>query len=82
MIHSSSKGLDAENFLEIDDFYVCKRPCLDEFLMNCSKDFKLAIWSAATQDYVAQIVEKIIPETLNLEFGWSRSKSSGITFDN
>jgi RNA polymerase II subunit A small phosphatase-like protein len=38
------------------------------------KDFLLAIWSSASDDYVEAIAEKIIPENIDLEFIWGRSR--------
>ena len=37
-------------------------------------DFLLAIWSSASDDYVEEIVKRIIPKEIELEFVWGRSR--------
>lgn len=51
------------------DFKVCgynvvKRPYLEEFLINCSVNFRIAIWSSASDDYVQEVVNRIMPDSV------------------
>lgn len=55
-------------------FFVYKRPGLKDFLLSVKDDFKLAVWSSASDDYVESIASNIFPENLNLEFIWGRSR--------
>ena len=63
------------------DFKVCgynvvKRPYLEEFLINCSVNFRIAIWSSASDDYVQEVVNRIMPDSVKPEFIWGRSKAT------
>jgi len=56
------------------DFFVYKRPGLSDFLYSIKEDFKIGVWSSASDDYVLNIVSNIFPEEIKLEFIWGRSK--------
>ncbi len=66
--------MDIKPDFQIFDYNVYKRPYLREFLSAIKNDFLLAIWSSASDDYVDGIVEQIIPEDIELEFIWGRSR--------
>lgn len=51
---------------------VYKRPNLDEFLKRCAVHYRIAIWSAGRRDYVFDVISQIVPETMPLEFVWTR----------
>lgn len=75
LIHSSEKkltGIDPD--FSVGQFYVYKRPYLDEFLQYCNQHFRLAVWSSASYNYVKEIVINIIPSDIKLEFTWGRNR--------
>jgi carboxy-terminal domain RNA polymerase II polypeptide A small phosphatase len=73
LIHATKKQLsDAPDFI-VFDYFIYKRPHLDAFLQQCQEDYTLAIWSSASDDYVKEIVKKIIPNTIELAFVHGRT---------
>ena len=74
LIHSTVDELDRKADFTIYRYHVYKRPFLEEFLDQVKDDFLLAVWSSASDDYVEEIVKRIIPEEIKLEFVWGRSR--------
>jgi carboxy-terminal domain RNA polymerase II polypeptide A small phosphatase len=74
IIHATRTELSREPDFMVFDYFVYKRPHLDTFLAMCSEIYQLAIWSSASDGYVEEVVKKIIPPTITLEFVWGRSK--------
>ena len=76
LIHADKGDCAFTHDFEVFDYKVVKRPYLNDFLENCSKDFRIAIWSSASDEYVDEIVRIIKPDFLNLEFVWGRSRAT------
>ena len=74
LIHATRIKLSREPDFMVFDYFVYKRPHLDTFLTACAEIYQLAIWSSASDDYVAEVVKMIVPPTISLEFTWGRSK--------
>lgn len=74
LIHATRQELSQAADFEIFNYKVYKRPYLDEFLKAISNDFLVAIWSSASDDYVEEIAKRIIPNEVELEFVWGRSR--------
>ena len=74
LIHASERKLDSGEDFRIFDYYVYKRPYLDTFLKTVHQVFLLALWSSASDEYVEAIAQKIIPNEIDLEFVWARSR--------
>ncbi len=74
LIFATDKELGQSSDFTIFDYYVYKRPYLDEFIEAIKDDFLLAIWSSASDDYVEAITKQIIPQEIDLEFVWARSR--------
>ena len=74
LIHATTEELDRKADFRIYDYHVYKRPFLSAFLDQVKDDFLLAIWSSASDDYVEEIVKRIIPSEIELEFVWGRSR--------
>lgn len=55
-------------------YHIYKRPFLDEFLAVCAEHFRLAVWSAASADYVECIAAHLFRELPPPEFVWSRNR--------
>lgn len=63
-----------EEDFRVADYYIHKRPFLDDFLNNSAKYFNIAIWSSASDDYVTEIANNICPDSIDLKFVWGSSK--------
>lgn len=74
LIHASPDKLDKEPDFMVLEYFVYKRPFLNEFLDMVKKDFLVAVWSSATEDYVHEIVKNIFPFDYPLEFIWGRKR--------
>ncbi|MCO6163502.1 HAD family hydrolase [Flavobacterium sp. NRK F7] len=74
LIHATKKKIHEKYSFQVFNYFVYKRPFLDVFLSELKNHFKVAVWSSASDDYVAEIVAKIFPENYPLEFVWGRSK--------
>ena len=53
---------------ELEKYKVYVRPGLNKFLNELKQNFRVAVWSSASDDYVKKVVEKIFPDDYNLEF--------------
>lgn len=54
------------------DYMVWVRPYLNEFLYYLKENFKIAVWSSASQIFVEEIINKVFPKDIELEFLWNR----------
>ncbi len=74
LIHASEHKLEHKPHLVLGEYLVYKRPYLDEFLHESSRYFDLAVWSSASEGYVSGVVREVIPDSLELQFAWGRSR--------
>jgi len=74
LIHATDKALNLPIDFKVFNYNVYKRPFLDEFLAAIKNHFLLALWSSASDDYVIEIANQIIPKEMSLEFIWGRSR--------
>jgi len=76
LIYATDRPSNAHWDFEVQKYKVFKRPGLDSFLKELRKQFKVAVWSSAGDEYVAQVVGSIFPKGYPLEFVWGRSKAT------
>jgi RNA polymerase II subunit A small phosphatase-like protein len=74
LIHATKEQLNQKHDFKIEDYYVYKRPFLDEFISEIKLSFKIGIWSSASDQYVERIVQEIFDEEYPLEFIWGSSR--------
>ena len=74
LIHATKKELSREHDFMIFGYFIYKRPHLDSFLSKCHQNYKLAIWSSASDEYVHEVVKRIVPNDIPLQFVWGGSK--------
>jgi carboxy-terminal domain RNA polymerase II polypeptide A small phosphatase len=74
LIHASGQPLSRPADFQVYNYFVYKRPYLQEFLLGCSQHFQLAVWSSASDDYVEEVVKWIFPPEIPLAFVWDRSR--------
>ncbi len=60
------------DFMVLGKFYIYKRPGLDSFLSAVAERFQLAVWTSATADYAHEVIARILPPTVKLEFAFCR----------
>jgi TFIIF-interacting CTD phosphatase-like protein len=58
----------------IGPFHVYRRPHLERFLTGAAEEYDLAVWSAATPDYVRAAVAAVVPRDIQLAFVWGRDR--------
>lgn len=74
LIHASEGPLGWEHDFLVGPYRVHRRPHLDEFLTSCSEAFRLAVWSSASDDYVREVVGRIMPPGVDLAFAWGSGR--------
>ena len=74
LIHATEEPLGRSHDFVVGPFFVHRRPHLSEFLASCSACFCLAVWSTASDDYVREVVGRIMPPGIDLAFDWGRSR--------
>lgn len=74
LIFASGEVLERDADFTFDEYHIYKRPYLNEFLISLSRNFLLAIWSSAGDDYVAYVADQIKPVDLTFEFVWGYSR--------
>lgn len=74
LIFSTEEPLARPPDHRVGPFHVYIRPHLHRFLTEIAEDYELAVWSAATEDYVQAVVRAVTPTDVELAFVWSRSR--------
>lgn len=75
LIYGSQSKLErAEDFI-VFDYFIYKRPKLDEFLIDLSKHYQIAVWSSAGEEYVQEVSKYIKPDSVKFQFIWSRDRA-------
>ncbi len=76
LIFGSTQKLDRPFDFTVFNYFIYQRPYLKEFFERIKDHFLIALWSSADDEYVEEIAKKIIPEDIELEFVWARSRCS------
>lgn len=76
LIHATNNPNRKEWDFELFDYKIYKRPYLSKFLEELKKDFEVAVWSSASDDYVNEVVKIIFPDDYPLKFVWGRSRAT------
>ena len=71
LLHATETRLALAPDFMVAEYYVYRRPGLNEFLNSASEDYRLAIWSSATEGYVRDCVANV--GALSLAFGHYRN---------
>lgn len=74
LLHGRETPLDRKEDFKVFSFFIYKRPYLEAFLDALKENFLVAVWSSASDNYVAKIVQHIFPNDYPLEFVWGRSR--------
>lgn len=76
LIYATKPKLSRDEDCKVFDYYVYLRPNLETFLDQVKMNYKLAIWSSASDDYVSEVVKQTILNKYEFEFVWGRSKAT------
>ncbi|MFP2907054.1 NIF family HAD-type phosphatase [Pyxidicoccus sp. 3LFB2] len=74
LLHAREAPLERAADFHLFGYSVYLRPHLERFLTECAARFRLAVWSSASDDYVAEVVRRSFPPALRPEFVWGRSR--------
>lgn len=76
LVFATTKQLERAADFEVFNYYIYKRPYLKEFINSVNKDYQLAVWSSASDDYVQEVTQEIFSKDIDLKFVWGRSRST------
>jgi TFIIF-interacting CTD phosphatase-like protein len=74
LIFAEETPLERRADFLVGQFFVYKRPHLQEFIKFCTENFEVAVWTSSTRNYATKIVEEIFPNANELVFFWSRER--------
>jgi RNA polymerase II subunit A small phosphatase-like protein len=74
LIHASHTELNYTPHFRFNAYFVYERPGVRSFLHNIFQHFTIGVWSSASDDYVTEIVNHIMPATIEPAIIWGRSK--------
>lgn len=74
LIHSRTIGSEHEHDFRCSNYYVYKRPNIDQFLDFIALHFEVGIWTSANSEYAKCIISNIFPADYKLNFIWSRER--------
>ena len=75
LIYATKNRLGIKHDFELGDYFVYKRPHFDKFIDYIDKNFRFAIWSSATDNYVNEMTKKLEVDEKAI-FCWARSKAT------
>lgn len=76
LVHASEVPLGRAADFRVGPYHVYRRPHLDEFLDICARDFQVAVWSSASDNYAEAVVREIFPPERLPLFVWGRSRAT------
>ena len=74
LIYATRQPLRRQADFRLAAYHVYRRPHLSAFLEAVHEVYLLAVWSSASDSYVAEMVQRIVPSEIPLEFAWGRSR--------
>ncbi len=80
LIHATEEKLEREADFIVGQYFVYRRPFLDEFLEFCFANFEIAVWTSSTRKYATEIIENILDSEYQTAFFWARERCT-IGFD-
>ncbi|MCF8277302.1 MAG: HAD family hydrolase [Flavobacteriales bacterium] len=75
LVYATRSRLENEEDFKMGDYFVYKRPFLEEFIRYVTTNFDMAIWSSASDTYVEEITERL-NLTREAKFCWSRKQAT------
>lgn len=76
LIHASYSELATVADYCFDEFWVYRRPYLNEFLLESARHYELAVWSSASDAYAEELVDVFVRPVVPLAFCWGRRRGT------
>jgi RNA polymerase II subunit A small phosphatase-like protein len=73
LIYGSTTPSASEPDFRCGDYFIHKRPFVDEFIGACSRPYALAVWTSSTSDYARCLTQRLFVD-VPLEFLWARDR--------
>ncbi|NOT63789.1 MAG: HAD family hydrolase [Acidobacteria bacterium] len=70
---SEARLAQAEDFV-VGDYFVYLRPQVKTFLLFCQTHFDVAVWTASTESYAAEMIARLFANSTTLRFVWGRKR--------
>lgn len=70
LVYATHERGEIDPDFRLFDYYVKKRPHLDEFLDRIFALFDVAVWTSSGSSYAAQLVSRLFPDPDKLQFVW------------
>lgn len=80
LIYATETNLEHDFDFIVGQYFVYKRPFLDDFLKFCLENFEVAVWTSSTRNYATQIIDNIFDYKDEISFFWARERCT-ISFD-
>lgn len=80
LIHAAERKLERDFDFIVGQYFVYKRPFLNEFLEFCFENFEVAVWTSSTRNYAEKVIENIFGYRHSVSFVWARERCT-ISFD-
>ena len=74
LIYARPHTLAGTPDFQVGPYYIYKRPHLGEFLASCQHWFQVAIWTSASADYAAEVIQELFPDPERLSFVWTAER--------
>lgn len=74
LIFATETPLERQEDFRVGQYFVYKRPHLEEFLRQCIEWFEVAVWTSSTLDYAKEILENIFDDVSVLSFVWASDR--------
>jgi len=73
LIYGSTCELARGHDFVCGEYFIYKRPHVDEFISKCASAYSLAVWTSSTSDYAACVVPRLFGEVA-VAFVWARDR--------
>jgi RNA polymerase II subunit A small phosphatase-like protein len=73
LVYGSNERLPSNHDFQCCEYFIYKRPFVEDFLDISSRLFDLAIWTSSTREY-AQCIQSELFQDIPLKFLWARER--------
>ncbi len=74
LVYSTRKPLPREHDFTVGEYFTYCRPGVSDFLHYLAGRYPLAVWTSSGSRYAQEVVSRVFPESVHLEFVWSRDR--------
>ena len=74
LIYSTEKVISHNEDFRFGSYFIYKRPGLEHFLLRVNSLFRVAVWTASSEDYAFEVIKNIFPNSINLEFVFTQKR--------